>query len=448
MKTKQLIILSIILSLVVVSAIFDYPKRINHFPYKEFKMGLDLQGGTHLIYKIDLSKIENQDIDSTLSGLRDIMERRVNIFGVKEPVVQIEKKGRDTRLIIELAGVKDVNQAIKMIGETPVLEFKEERPKEETDKILAKRKEVEGKTPEEVSKIENWQLALEDPYFKSTNLTGKYLKGARMDFDQTTGEPIVLLYFNKEGAKIFDEITKRNVGKRLAIYIDNVRISAPVVREEIPSGEARISGKFTVQEAKKLAQNLNAGALPAPITLISQETVGPILGEISLQKSLKAGIYGFLAVIIFMILFYRFPGILASLSLIFYVIFMLAIFKAASVTITLAGIAGFLLSIGMAVDANVLIFSRMREELRKGEPLSVVVEEGFKRAWPSIRDGNMTTLLVAIILFSLGSGFVKGFGFTLTLGILVSMFSAVFITKNFLDLCVGTRLERYKKIWG
>lgn len=445
---KNYIILLIIISLAIFSFFFDYPKRIDHLPWRPFRMGLDLQGGTHLVYKIDLSNVAPGDINGTLEGLRDIMERRVNLLGVSEPLVQIERKGNDSRLIVELAGVQDVNQAIKMIGQTPFLEFKEERPKEETEKILKIRKEVEGKKPEEIEQVKDWQLSLEDPYFKDTNLTGRYLKSARMDFDSTTSEPIVLLKFNKEGAEIFYELTKRNVGKRIAIYIDNVLISAPVVREEIPSGEAKISGKFTVQEAKKLAENLSAGALPAPITLISQETVGPTLGKISLEKSLKAGAFGFLLVILFMIFFYRFPGILASIALVLYVIFTVAIFKAISVTLTLAGIAGFILSIGMAVDANVLIFSRMREELREGKSLREAISEGFRRAWPSIRDGNITTLLVALILFSLGSGFVRGFGLTLFLGILVSIFSAVFVTKNFLELFIGTRLEKYKRIWG
>ncbi len=449
-RRKTYIILILILFLAVIAGLFDYPKKIPHFPNVPFKMGLDLQGGTHLIYSIDLSNVNPKDVDSTLQGLRDVMERRVNLFGVKEPLVQIEKKQGNPRLIIELAGVQDVSQAIKMIGETPVLDFREERPKEETDKILAVKEKVKGKKWDEIQKIPDWQLAFEDPYFKESSppLTGKYLKGAKMDFNQTTYEPVVILNFDKEGTKIFDELTKKNVGKKLAIYIDNILISAPVVREEISSGSAQISGKFTVKEAKKLAENLNAGALPAPIKLIAQETVGPSLGKISLEKSLKAGAFGFLAVILFMIFFYRFPGFLASVALIFYIIFTLAIFKAASVTLTLAGIAGFILSIGMAVDANVLIFSRMREELKKGESLSIAISEGFKRAWPSIRDGNVTTLIIALILFSLGSGFVKGFGFTLSLGILVSMFSAVFVTKTFLEVFIGTKLEKYRKIWG
>lgn len=448
-KKKNFLILIFILILGFLGFNLIYPDFLNlpYFPKVPFKLGLDLQGGTHLIYQIDISKIDQKEIDSTLEGLRDVIERRVNIFGVREPLVQIEKKEGNPRLIVELAGVKDVSEAIKEIGKTPLLEFKEERPKEQTEKILAKRKEIEGKSFQEIQKIENWQLAFQDPYFKRTSLTGKYLKSAKLDFDKTTYEPIVVLEFNKEGAKIFQEITKRNIGKRLAIYIDNVLISAPVVKEEISGGRARITGNFTVQEAKELAQNLSAGALPVPIKLISQKTVGPLLGRVSLEKSLKAGIFGFLAIFIFMILIYRLPGFIASVALIFYVIFTLSLFKIFGVTLTLAGIAGFLLSVGMAVDANILIFSRMREEMKEGKTLSIAIEEGFKRAWPSIRDSNLTTLLVALLLFCLGTGFVKGFGFTLSIGILVSLFSAIFVTKNFLEIFVSPKLETHKRIW-
>jgi len=255
------------------------------------------------------------------------------------------------------------------------------------------------------------------------------------------------LEFNDEGAKIFEELTEKNVGKILAIYIDGIPISTPVVQEKISGGKAQITGQFTIDEAKNLARNLSAGALPAPITLISQQTVGPILGKISLEQSLKAGIFGFLSILLFMILFYRLPGILASLALGIYVALILSLFKIIPVTLTLAGIGGFILSIGMAVDANILIFSRMREELSSGKSFSVALEEGFRRAWPAIRDGNLTTLIVAAILFGFGTSFVKGFALTLSLGILISMFSAIFITRNFLNIFIGTKLEKINWLW-
>ncbi|MFC1630073.1 protein translocase subunit SecD [Patescibacteria group bacterium] len=421
--------------------------KVPHFPEIPFLLGLDLQGGSHLLYEADLFQIESEGHDSAMQGLRDVIERRVNLFGVTEPVVQIQETATSFRLIVELAGIRDISQAIQMIGETPFLEFREERTEGETQKILDKQNEVEGKTREEIEQIENWQLAFEDPYFKSTQLTGKYLEKAELSFNQTTNEPLVLLSFDSEGAKIFEELTSRNIEKLLPVYIDQISVSMPVVQETISGGKAQISGDFTLQEAKELARNLNAGALPVPITLISQQTVGPILGQVSLERSLKAGVVGFLAVIIFMILFYRLPGILASMALLVYLVFILSILKLIPVTLTLAGIAGLILSIGMAVDANILIFSRMREELKEKKSFVISVEEGFRRAWSSIRDGNLTTLIVALILFGFGTSFVKGFALVLSLGVLVSMFCAIFITKNLLKLFIGTRFENITWLW-
>lgn len=420
------------------------PPKIPELP---FLLGLDLQGGTHLVYEADLSKTEGADASDLMSGLRDVIERRVNYFGVQEPLVQTQEAQGRWRLVVELAGVKDVNQAIKMIGATPLLEFKEQRTEEETQKILAKQKELEGKSEQEITQIPDFELALQDPYFKTTQLTGQYLKGARMEFDQTTYQPYIALEFNDQGAKIFEEITGRNVGKPLAIYIDGSPISSPVVQEKISGGKAQITGKFTVDEAKALARNLNAGALPVPITLISQQTVGPILGAVSLQKSLQAGLLGLIAVILFMLVFYRMPGLLAALALAIYLAVLLAVFKLIPVTLTLAGIGGVILSVGMAVDANILIFSRMREELAWGKSFSQAVAEGFHRAWPSIRDGNLTTLLVALILFYFGTSFVKGFALTLSIGIVLSMISAIFVTRYFLRVFEGTKLEQVKWLW-
>lgn len=462
MKRKNNLILILILTGALLAGIFDYPKYFNqgvdffnykfsfnfpHFPDKPFKLGLDLQGGIHLVYEADLSGIEQRDFDSVMEGLRDVIERRVNLFGVVEPLVQTEKAGNYYRLIIELAGIKDVNEAIKMVGETPFLEFKELKQDDIVKKIEDKRKELEGKSEEEIKNIPDWELALEDP-FQPTALTGKYLKGARVEFSQVTGEAGVALQFDDEGADLFTEITEKNVGKPLAIFIDGVLISAPRVNEKISGGKAQITGKFTVQEAKDLAQNLSAGALPVHIKLISQQVVGPTLGALSLQQSLKAGIAGFLMVFIFMIIFYRLPGLLSAVALLIYVTLSMALFKTIPVTLTLAGISGFILSIGMAVDANVLIFSRMKEEREKQADFSIIIDNGFKRAWPSIRDSNLTTLIVALILFGLGSSFVKGFALTLALGILISMFSAIFVTRTFLRCFIGSRLEKIKWLWG
>jgi len=451
MRRKTYIILLGIIILAFLAGNFAYPKYIKsifpNFWDVDFKLGLDLQGGTHLLYQADLSNIDKDNYSTAMEGLRDIIERRVNMFGVAEPIVQTQELGDQYRLVVELAGVKDPAQAIKMIGETPFLEFREQKDEAETQAILDKQAEIEGLDFEAMQSVENWELAFQDPYFKPTSLTGEYLEKAEIVFNQQTGSPLIGIQFNDEGSKLFEEITTNNVGKLLAIYIDGVAISTPVVNEAIAGGSAQITGDFTVDEAKELARNLNAGALPVPIELISQQTVGPTLGKVSLEESLKAGIIGLFLVILFLIIFYRVPGLLASFSLVIYVFVILSLFKLIPVTLTLAGIGGFILSIGMAVDANILIFSRMKEELKKDQSFSVSLEEGFRRSWPSIRDGNITTLIVALILFGLGTSFIKGFAFTLSIGILVSMFSAIFITRNLLRLFINTKLEEVKWLW-
>jgi len=420
-----------------------------HFFNLPFKLGLDLQGGTHLVYEADFTNFESADYDGAMAGVKEVIERRINLFGVAEPVVQINKSGGHYRLIVELAGVKDVHQAIKMIGQTPSLDFREKRDDSETENILADQKEALEKKKKglPLSKDEE-KILLVDPYFKPTKLTGRYLEKAELGFDSQTYKPLVNLQFNEEGAKIFEELTQKNVGKPLAIYLDGAPISTPVVREVISGGRAQITGKFSLAEAKQLATRLNAGALPVPIKLISQASVGASLGQDSLQKSLKAALYGLLAVCLFMILYYRLPGFLACLALFVYLVIVLAIFKLIPVTLTLAGIAGFLLSLGMAVDANVLIFERMKEELRQNRNLVGSIEEGFRRAWPAIRDGNISTLITCLILYIIATGMVKGFALTLGIGVLVSMFSAIIVTKSFLLWCVGKRTEKWKGVWG
>jgi len=479
---KSRSILIFILAISLLAGIFDYPKHFNqgvdflnskfswHLPRfweKPFKLGLDLQGGSHLIYEADLSKIEEGDRAQKMEGLRDVIERRVNIYGVTEPVIQIQG---ENRLIIELAGVKDVGEAIEMIGETPYLEFREvlsEEEKEEARKDIPEEEILEimeifkKETGEEISREEVLEF-LTSSLFKSTELTGEYLKKAQVSFDPNTSENQIQLQFNEEGAELFEKITERNIGNPIAIFLDGMSIVdtdgdgiitdndlyAPIVQGKIAGGRAVITGNTNIDRAKKITQRLNSGALPVKIgEPISQITVGPTLGADSLEKSLRAGMLGFLAVIIFMIIFYRLPGVLASISLIIYVVLVLCLFKIIPVTLTLAGIAGFILSIGMAIDANVLIFSRMREERREGKDFEKIVEDGFVRAWPSIRDSNLTTLIVALILFGFGTSFVKGFAFTLGLGILVSLFSAIFITRNFLKCFVDTRFDKIKWLW-
>lgn len=622
---------------------------------KDFRLGLDLQGGSHLVYRAEIEKIEAKDRSSAVEGVRDVIERRVNVFGVSEPIVQTSRSGDEYRVIVELAGIKDVGEAIKMIGETPLLEFKEQNTevrelteeeqeqlnefnnaaeekaeevlgkvisggdfsaiaKEFSDDISAKDgggdlgwitendnpqifslvKDLEvGKTSTEfIRGIQGYEIVkledkrakknpftdeeekevkashllichnevegcetglsreetlnkineikdkanvnnfidlikenstepgaaerggdlgwfskgmmvepfentvfpqevgvISDPVetqfgyhliykedersvqelkaryilirtmnkedivgpqddWKNTELTGKNLERASVQFNPNDNMPEVSLEFDKEGAQLFEEITDRNVGKQVAIYLDNYPISVPNVNEKITGGKAVISGSFNIKEAKLLAQRLNAGALPVPITLINQQTVGASLGQKSVEDSLKAGIIGLILVAFFMIIIYRLPGVLAVFSLIIYGILVLALFKLWPVTLTLAGIAGFILSIGMAVDANVLIFERIKEELRMGKPLDLAIDEGFKRAWPSIRDGNVSTLITCFILIQFSTSIVKGFAVTLSLGIVISMFSAIVITKNLLNLISGTWLENKKWLLG
>ena len=387
-------------------------------PETNFRLGLDLQGGIQLIYKADTSSLESEEIDDAMAGLRDVIERRVNLFGVAEPAVQIEKSGSENRLMVELPGIKNISDAIALIGETPYLEFKTQRTEQETSDILA-------------SQAAGNRLS-EDPYFIPSLLTGRFLKKAYLNFNQTTFEPEVSLEFNDEGSRLFAEITKANIGNPLAIYLDGAPISIPNVREEITGGKAQITGQFTADEAKTLVSRLNSGALPIPISLISQESVGATLGQEVLSKSVIAGLLGVLAVAIFLLFLYRALGLAAVLALVIYIAVTLALYKIIPVTFTAAGIAGFILSIGVAVDANILIFERIKEELRNGKMFSSAVPEGFSRAWFSIRDSNISTLITATILYWMGTSVVKGFALTLGIGVLMSLFTSFTVVRTIL----------------
>lgn len=650
-RTKIKIYLLLIAIIAIFGFFLDYPQPFNggvdflnnklglqlpHYADLPYHLGLDLQGGTHLVYQADVSNVPSADRADAVEGVRDVVERRVNAFGVAEPLVQTTKEGNNYRVVVELAGVTDVQQAIKMIGETPLLEFKEEsteaaalteeqkkqmdeynaQAKTKAEGILSQVKEnpdifsavakeksedtatkdsggdlgyiYEGGPKSEffskIKDLEPWQIFGEvvengegynilrrgevkyDPrikvnhllicyegatgceqttskddarkkieelkaqatpenfvqlakenstepgatstggdlgffgrgqmvkefedaafalktgeisgvvetqfgfhliyksdekeeltiqalrilvakkteadinppeQFKYTGLTGKQLKRAQVSFDPNTNEPEVQLEFNDEGAKLFEEITARDVGKMVAIYLDNEAISTPKVNEKISGGKAVISGKFSLEEAKTLARRLNAGALPVPIELVSQQQVGASLGQEFVAKSLMASIIAFILIALFMIAYYRLPGLLSIIALGIYIIINLAIFKTIPVTLTLAGIAGFVLSVGMAVDANVLIFERMKEELGWGKPLGTASEEGFKRAWTSIRDSNLTTILSCVFLYWFGTSMIKGFGLTLFIGVLTSMISAITVTRTLMNTVIG-----------
>ncbi len=568
-------------------------------PERSFILGLDLQGGTQLIYEANVENIPEEDRMSALEGVRDIIERRVNVTGVSEPVVQVNRTiVGDYRIIAELAGIKDVNEAIRIIGETPILEFKEQDEEAlslEFDQISAEADAKALNTSKEALSLALGGTALEDlannnyseavfnsgtwlkeaddgelfavlselnsgdllpelwfdsnsyqilqlldsrvssnPFleddatnneaspeeteylvaslsfspnlelpaidseigWKNTELTGKNLKRASLQFNPNDGSPEVSLEFDSEGSSLFADITGRNIGQPVAIFLDGYPISVPTVNESIPDGQAIISGQFNVEEARLLVQRLNTGALPVPITLVGQQTVGASLGQKSINSSLIAGLFGFLLVSLFMLFYYRLPGLLAVVSLATYVLAVMTIFKVMPlalalvfiillislftlvfnelkifdglisialffvvivflvyyainpVTLTLAGITGFILSIGMAVDANILIFERMREELKSGKPLGAAIDEGFRRAWPSIRDGNITTILVCFVLMTFGTGLVKGFGATLFIGVSISMFSSIVITRILLRFSKGAWLEKYPWLLG
>ncbi len=664
-KTKQQLRAKIrwgmvgIFFLLVAALAYDAPTQFNRginainntvalgiptIPEKDFALGLDLQGGAHLIYEADTDAIDPPERGAAVEGVRDVIERRVNGIGVGEPNVQTAKVDETYRVIVELPGVTDVKAAIAMIGETPILEFREEnnipprnltaeeqvqidtynvdaeqrandileRIKDgevfedvakdvsedvqskvnggyigflseevlypemyewaasandgdvsdrliETDagyEILKRGGEQPGETQVEASHIlicylgaqqcDNAQLTKQEAFEKAegifaeanaenfeelakthstepgadetggylgtfgkeqmvpafaeavfpaesgqiigpvetefgyhviykqsetqgteyeisrvfvkkqvatdilpsqdpwmpTELSGKQLERAEVVTDQTTGQIQISLVFDSEGADLFKDITERNVGKQVAIFLDGQVISAPVVQQAITDGRAVISGGFDLIEARLLSQRLNAGALPVPVELASQQTVGATLGASSLEASVKAGFFGILLVMFFMILFYRLPGVIAAIALTIYVALTLAVMKLIGVTLTLAGIAGFILSIGMAVDANVLIFERLKEELKDGKSLKAAVEEGFLRAWTSIRDGNTSTLLTCALLMFFGSSFVKGFAITLGIGVLLSLFSAITVTRMMLRFVVPWFSER------
>ncbi|MFA6017832.1 MAG: protein translocase subunit SecD [Patescibacteria group bacterium] len=648
---------SALVLLAIAAGLMTFPKEWNavmvtmkekvgfHLPYipeRDFTLGLDLKGGAHLVYEADMTSVDSAERDIALEGVRDVIERRVNAFGVAEPIVQTNVSDGHYRVLVDLPGVTDVQSAISQIGETPVLAFRtpiedvNTTPTEEQqmqidaaqvderknalaimDKALAGEdfaalalensidgstkanggyigfvtaddKEYDGlveqieskrlkvgvinglyegtsrmhvvkyisrkteseprishilicysgatgcaqtRTKEEaltfaqqlkseattqnfadlakansddpgsgknggdldyvargqmvqafedaaynlrdtnisdvietefgyhilyrvgsrpsrsyeIAHIEMpWTTASDvltvDPW-KNTELSGKDLKHASVAFDPNSGAPLVILQFNENGTALFSELTKNNVGKIIGIFLDGEAITTPVVNEPIYGGEATISGNFTIAEAKLLAQRLNAGALPVPIAVVSQQTIGPALGAESLDLSIKAGLIGFLLVALFMVLYYRLAGVVAIVSLAVYGILNLALFKTFGVTITLSGIAGFIFSLGIAVDANVLIFERMKEELRSGRDLPSAVEEAFRRAWPSIRDGNTTTLIATGILFELTSGSIRGFALTLALGVFVSLFCAFVVCRFILR-----RIARMQKV--
>jgi len=395
----------------------------------DIKQGLDLQGGVRLVLEADMTGLSNQDWDQALSSARSIVARRIDLYGVSEPVIQTIKSGRSYRIIVELPGAEDVSQAIALIGQTAQLDFRV--PTEEQKQA----------TPS--------AQAIFD--FQPTNLTGQHLKKAQVQFSQNgknAGQPVVVLKFDEQGREKFAQITQKNIGYQVAIFLDQIPLTAPVVKESITDGEALISGNFNIDLAKQLVIQLNAGALPVPLKVVEQENIGPSLGQKAVKKSLQAGLVGLGLLMVFMIGVYGRLGFVSNLALIVYGLFTLSIYKLLPITLTLPGLAGFILSVGMAVDANILTFERFKQEVRSGRPKNIALELSFGKTWLAIKDANICTLIICFILFNPfdwsflnTSGMIRGFALTLFLGVVISLFTGLVVTRTFLRLFgLGGRL--------
>lgn len=420
---------------------------------KPFKLGLDLSGGSYLVYNADVSKVPDGEVSDAMNSLRDVIERRVNLFGVSEPRVSTETSSlsgsREYHLIVELPGVTDIKEAIAMIGQTPLLEFKVQNPdyKASTNADGTQTITLNGSDIKDGKIDVSAAMGGSDRAFISAEkpLTGQYLSRATVQFDPTTQAPIIALQFNAEGAKLFEDITAANIGKPVAIFLDGSPISTPTVNQKISGGQAVITGSFTPADAKTLVGRLNSGALPVPVSLVSTDTIGPTLGAGAIHAGIVAGLIGLIAIAVLLVVWYRLPGLLATVTLGVYAVVMLALFKIIPVTLTSAGIAGFIISLGMAVDANILIFERMKEEMHGGRNIIEAIQHGFDRAWNSIRDGNISSILTSIILFWFGSTLIQGFALTFGLGVIVSMLSAVIVSRTLLYALAGTGNGRIKR---
>ncbi|MBM3252131.1 MAG: protein translocase subunit SecD, partial [Candidatus Omnitrophica bacterium] len=424
-----------ILAVVIFFCWFSFPldKRIN--------LGLDLKGGMHLVLKVDTSSLSEDAKKDAIDRAIEIVRNRIDEFGVGEPSIQ--KQGQE-EIVVQLPGITDRQRAIDLIGRTAHLEFK--LVSNDVEKIELAR---EGNVPEgyELKTVEKEQEKLQVLLEKNPVITGEYIVSAQVNFDQSGfGEPYVSLKFNSEGAKKFAQITQDNVGKQLAIVLDGKVHSAPVIREPIPSGEAQISGRFNFQEASDLAIVLRVGALPAPMYIEEERTIGPLLGQDSIKSGILACIVGLAAVLIFMAFYYLVSGLIADVALVLNLLIILGslgflkiLLPGQEITLTLPGIAGIVLTLGMAVDANVLINERMREEIRAGRPLFTAVRNGYHKAFSAILDSNLTTLIAAFLLFQFGTGPIRGFAVTLSIGLLASMFTAIFVTRAIFELLLYTK---------
>jgi preprotein translocase subunit SecD len=427
MTKMRIYAVSLLVIAILLGLFINYSQKadsgfISNFP---FKLGLDLNGGTHLVFQADTSEIEPADVEGSMQSLKNVIESRINAFGVAEPIIQTQKTTADGqeihKLIVELPGITNVEEAVDLIGKTPTLEFKTE---------VAGTPDLSSATSTGNGTSSVVGFAVQ---YENTPLTGRYLERAQIEFDPNTYQPVIALTFNEEGKQLFADITTQNVGKTVAIFLDGNPISAPVVQEPIRDGKAVISGRFTPAEARDLARDLRYGALPVPIELIGSQSIGASLGSDALDASVQAGIYGFIIISIFMLVWYRLPGLLSIVSLIIYTVLTLTLFKVFGIVLTSAGLAGFIISIGMAVDGNILIFERIKEELQKGGEVEDAIRQGFDRAWLSIRDSNISSIITGLILFYTAvSPLIKGFSLVFVLGVFVSMFTAITVSRTLL----------------
>ncbi|MCD6453157.1 MAG: protein translocase subunit SecD [Dehalococcoidales bacterium] len=441
MSRKNRPLFIVVMALFVLAILVVIPVDRGIVGHKGMQLGLDLQGGTHLVYQADLSEIESGKETEALDGAIAVIEKRVDILGVTSPLIQ--RLGED-RIVVELPGIGKVGEAKKLIGQTALLEFGE---RVADDSEEARWTNVLGKWKPATAIIDGKEETLSSAFFKENTYV------SRDDF----GRIQLMFEWDKTGSELSKKITGRLMNKRLGIFMgdeslldDNGQPIAPVVRAQI-THRGQIEG-LSYSEATELSKLLNAGRIPVPLTSIYEQTISPILGAGFIDMSLKAGIIGLILVLVFMMVAYRLPGVMASGALIFYIAVVMSLFKLIPVTLNLAGVGGFVLSIGMAVDANVLIFERMKEELRLGRTLGAAIEAGFNRAWPAIRDSNITTFIACGILYWLGSSIiasapVMGFAVTLFLGVAISMFSAVVVTRTFLRVLVGTRLAQKSSLF-
>lgn len=426
MRRNLWISFGVIVLIVAFAILIDIPKSPLWGNKIKAMLGLDLQGGTELTYQADLSQSNNKIGD--LDNLKSVFNNRIDQLGVSEPTIQTV--GTD-RILIELPGIKDINQAVDKIGQTYELVFMTQAPDPSIGVTL-------NDYYEDFAYPGTWL---------PSDLTGRNLKSAEATFDtsknQIQSDPLVSISFDNAGKEKFAKLTKDNLNKRIAIVLDNKIVSAPNVQTEIADGKAVITGSKDIKEAQNLAKRLNEGMLPVPAKLVAQQNVGATLGQESIKLSLVAGVIGLIALALFMIVYYRLAGVIAVIALMVYASISLALFKIIPVTLSLAGIAGFILSVGMAVDANVLIFERMKEEIRAGKEATMALKDGFLRAWPSIRDSNFSSLITCVILYAFGTGQVRGFALTLAVGIIVSMFTAITVTRTFMTLTASSIKTRW-----